>query len=185
MTLKNDWVNGDTFTPAQENSLATQVNTNTTDIGNRQPLDSDLTAIAALTPSNDDVVQRKAGAWTNRTVAQLKTDLAVATDITTAALVGISTQTASYTLVLGDAGKAVEMSNASAVIVTVPPNSSVAFPIGTVVELLQVGAGQVSVAAGAGVTINTASSLVARAQWAVLGLRKRATDAWVLSGDMV
>ena len=40
-----------------------------------QPLDSDLTAIAALTPTNDDIIQRKAGAWTNRTPAQLKTDL--------------------------------------------------------------------------------------------------------------
>jgi len=42
-----------------------------------QPLDSDLTAIAALTPTNDDIVQRKAGAWTNRTMAQVKTDLAI------------------------------------------------------------------------------------------------------------
>ena len=48
------------------------------DIG-AQPADSDLTAIAALTPANDDVVQRKAGAWTNRTQAQLKTDLAIGT----------------------------------------------------------------------------------------------------------
>jgi hypothetical protein len=50
----------------------------TTDLGNKQPLDGDLTAIAALTPTNDDVMQRKAGAWTNRTPAQLKTDLALA-----------------------------------------------------------------------------------------------------------
>lgn len=41
----------------------------------KQPLDGDLTAIAALTPSNDDVLQRKAGVWTNRTIAQLLTDL--------------------------------------------------------------------------------------------------------------
>jgi len=41
-----------------------------------QPLDSDLTAIAALAPTNDDIIQRKAGAWTNRTMAQLITDLA-------------------------------------------------------------------------------------------------------------
>jgi len=41
----------------------------------KQPLDSDLTAIAALTPSNDDFLQRKSSAWTNRTVAQVKTDL--------------------------------------------------------------------------------------------------------------
>lgn len=41
----------------------------------KQDLDSDLTAIAALSPSNDDIIQRKSGAWTNRTIAQLKTDL--------------------------------------------------------------------------------------------------------------
>jgi hypothetical protein len=42
-----------------------------------QAFDADLSAIAALSPSNDDIVQRKAGAWTNRTVAQYKTDLAL------------------------------------------------------------------------------------------------------------
>jgi hypothetical protein len=47
------------------------------DVG-AQPVDSDLTAIAALTPSNDDIVQRKAGAWTNRTMAQLSSDLGLA-----------------------------------------------------------------------------------------------------------
>lgn len=48
-----------------------------TDLAGKQPLDSDLTAFAALTPTNDDVVQRKAGAWTNRSMAQVKTDLAL------------------------------------------------------------------------------------------------------------
>lgn len=43
-----------------------------------QPLDSDLTAIAAIAPTNDDVIQRKAGAWTNRSMAQVKMDLALA-----------------------------------------------------------------------------------------------------------
>lgn len=43
-----------------------------------QPLDSDLTAIAGLTASNDDFLQRKSGAWANRTVAQVKTDLGLA-----------------------------------------------------------------------------------------------------------
>lgn len=45
-----------------------------------QPLDQDLTDIAALTPTNDDVMQRKAGAWTNRTLAQLRTDLGISAD---------------------------------------------------------------------------------------------------------
>ncbi|MER9912242.1 hypothetical protein NKJ71_16585 [Mesorhizobium sp. M0050] len=43
-----------------------------------QAYDPDLTAIAAIAPSNDDIIQRKAGAWTNRTPAQVKTDLALA-----------------------------------------------------------------------------------------------------------
>jgi major tropism determinant Mtd-like protein/baseplate protein BppL len=42
---------------------------------NKQPVDSDLTDIAALSPINDDVIQRKAGVWINRTPAQVKTDL--------------------------------------------------------------------------------------------------------------
>ncbi len=43
----------------------------------KQASDADLTVLAALAPSNDDVIQRKAGAWVNRTPAQLKVDLAV------------------------------------------------------------------------------------------------------------
>lgn len=48
-----------------------------TALDGKQPLDSDLTAIAALTPTNNDVLQRKTGAWVNRTPAQLKTDLSL------------------------------------------------------------------------------------------------------------
>jgi hypothetical protein len=51
-------------------STATQ-----TALNNKQDLDSDLTAIAAIAPINDDIIQRKAGTWTNRTPAQVKTDL--------------------------------------------------------------------------------------------------------------
>jgi hypothetical protein len=76
--------------------------------------------------------------------------------------------------------------NAVAVAInTATANSSVAFPTGTVIEILQVGAGQVTLAAGIGVTLNTPSSLLARAQWSTLGLRKRATDSWIVTGDMV
>jgi hypothetical protein len=46
-------------------------------LANKQPLDSDLTAIAGLSPLDNDVLQRKAGAWTNRTPAQFKSDLAL------------------------------------------------------------------------------------------------------------
>lgn len=46
-------------------------------LASKQPLDSDLTAIAELSPANDDIIQRKSGTWTNRTPAQLKSDLAL------------------------------------------------------------------------------------------------------------
>lgn len=49
--------------------------TMTTALAGKQPIDSDLTAIAAIAPNNDDVIQRKSGSWVNRTIAQLKADL--------------------------------------------------------------------------------------------------------------
>lgn len=48
-----------------------------TQIDGKQASDSDLTTIAGLSPSNDDVMQRKAGAWANRTMAQLAADMKV------------------------------------------------------------------------------------------------------------
>lgn len=45
---------------------------------NVEAWDADLDAIAALAPSNDDIIQRKAGAWTNRTIAQIVADIAAA-----------------------------------------------------------------------------------------------------------
>jgi hypothetical protein len=90
-----------------------------------------------------------------------------------------------YTLALADAGEVVELNNASAITLTVPPNSSVAFPIGVVVELFQQGAGQVTVAAGVGVTIRSPSSkLKMTGQYAGASLRKRGTDEWTLEGNL-
>jgi hypothetical protein len=97
----------------------------------------------------------------------------------------VNTQTASYTLVLADALKMVEMNVASANNLTVPPNSSVAFPVGTVVYLRQYGAGQTTLVQGAGVTIRSrGAALKLNGQYAEGMLTKRATDEWVLSGDI-
>ncbi|HEV7283658.1 MAG TPA: hypothetical protein VGN75_02295, partial [Kaistia sp.] len=99
---------------------------------------------------------------------------------------GFNTQTGTtYTLVLGDKGKVVEMNNASANTLTVPPNSSVAFPIGTWIDLRQLGAGQTTVAPGAGVTIRSnGSKLKLTGQYAGATLTKRATDEWVIDGNL-
>ncbi len=90
----------------------------------------------------------------------------------------------SYTLVLTDHTKLVTLSNASAITLTVPPNSSVAFAVGSVIDLAQIGAGQVTIAQGSGVTINATPGLKLRARYSGATLRKRATDTWLLFGDL-
>jgi hypothetical protein len=97
----------------------------------------------------------------------------------------LNQQAASYTLVLADKNKMVEISNASANTLTVPPNSSVAFPIGSTITILQTGAGQCTLTAGAGVTVNGTPGLKLRTTWSSATLIKRATDTWVALGDMV
>jgi hypothetical protein len=89
-----------------------------------------------------------------------------------------------YTAVLADNGKIVEMNNASANTFTVPLNSSVAYPIGAQINLLQTGAGQTTVVATGGVTINATPGLKLRTQWSSGTLIKRGTDTWVLLGDL-
>ena len=90
-----------------------------------------------------------------------------------------------YTLVLTDAGKMVTMTNGSANTLTVPPNSSVAFPVNSRIDLIQYGAGQTTVAAGAGVTIySSGSKLKLTGQYSGASLWKKASDTWVLVGDI-
>jgi len=98
--------------------------------------------------------------------------------------VEINTQTDSYTLVLGDATKYVRMNKGTACNLTVPLNSSVAFPVGTQILIRQVGAGQVTVVATGGVTITTSQTLLLRAQHSSASLIKVATDTWELAGDL-
>lgn len=89
-----------------------------------------------------------------------------------------------YTLVLTDAGKRVKQTNAGACTLTVPPNSAVAFAIGTTIEVSQGGAGAVTITAGAGVTIHSRGGLVVtNGQYALVRLYKEATDTWELTGD--
>jgi hypothetical protein len=97
----------------------------------------------------------------------------------------INTQTGtSYTLVLSDQLNVVTLNNASAITLTIPPNSSVAFPIGTSIDIIQLGAGQVTVAGGTGVTVNSTPTLKLRVQYSVGSCLKIATDTWIFMGDL-
>lgn len=118
---------------------------------------------------------------TARTAAELLADIVAAS--TTSA---INTQTVDYTLVLADGiNTIVEMNKATAVNLTIPPNSAVAFPVGTSIPITQIGAGQVTVVAGSGVTIRSKSgNLKITTQYCGATIYKRATDEWVLIGDL-
>lgn len=115
--------------------------------------------------------------------ASAATDYAQKSDVYQTAR-GINDQTASYTLVLGDAGKHVRMNVATANNLTVPPNSSVAFPVGTVITGVQKGAGQTTLVAGAGVTLNSTPGLKIAAQWGSFGIVKVGTDEWDVMGRL-
>lgn len=87
------------------------------------------------------------------------------------------------TLVLTDQGKFIYTTNGSATTITVPPNSSVAFPVGTQIDFAQYAAGKVTFAQGSGVTINSVSSLKSiAAQNGAATLVKQGTDEWLLTG---
>jgi hypothetical protein len=100
-------------------------------------------------------------------------------------LVVANRQTASYTLVLSDADKLVEMNVGSANNLTVPLNSSVAFSTGTQILLAQYGAGQTTVVATSGVTIRSnGAKLKLNAQYSGATLVKIAENEWYLFGDI-
>jgi hypothetical protein len=110
---------------------------------------------------------------------------AVEADVTNINELQQNSQTASYTLALSDAGSLVKMNVASANDLTVPPNSSVAFPIGTQILVLQQGAGQTTIVAGSGVSLfSKDSNLKLSARWCVATLIKLNTDNWLVVGDL-
>ena len=101
------------------------------------------------------------------------------------AMIAINAQVATYTAVLTDDGKLTTISSASANNFTVPPNSSVAFGIGTQLNIAQLGAGQTTIVAGAGVTLNSeGTKLKLKGQYAVATCVKTDTNTWFVVGNL-
>jgi hypothetical protein len=112
--------------------------------------------------------------------------LATELDAVATAMIAINAQTGTtYTTVLADDGKLITCSNASAIALTIPPNSSVAYGIGTQINIAQLGAGQVTITAGAGVTLNSeGSKLKLKGQYAVGTCVKTDTNTWFVVGNL-
>jgi hypothetical protein len=137
------------------------------------------TGTITLPTSTDTLVGRATtDTLTNKTLTDPKIDLA------------INAQTGTtYTFVLADDCKFVTASNASAITVTIPPASSVTYNTGSQLNIIQKGAGQVTFAAGSGVTIRSTAATAAapklRAQYSSATAVYEGSDVWYVVGDIV
>lgn len=115
---------------------------------------------------------------TNKTLTDPKINLA------------FDAETASYTAVLANNGQVVTMDNASANTFSIPTNASVAFPIGTQINVIQIGAGQTTIQAVTSGTTTiqstgaTAAAPKLRARYSMATCIKAGTDLWYVAGDI-
>jgi hypothetical protein len=155
--------------------------------------DGDITGVTAGTGIS--------GGGTSGTVT-VSIDTSVTADLTTAQTLTNKTltdpkinlafdaETASYTAVLANNGQMVTMNNASANTFSIPTNASVAFPIGTQLNVLQIGAGQTTIQAVTSGTTSilstgaTAAAPKLRARYSSATCIKAGTDLWYVIGDI-
>lgn len=104
------------------------------------------------------------GAWTTAQAIEVKTD--------------------SYTLVLADAGKLIRCNKATVMSITIPTNAASAYSIGQRIDIMQYGAGQVTIVGDTGVTLRATPTAKLRATYSTASIIKIATNEWVLAGDL-
>ncbi len=155
--------------------------------------DGDITGVTASTGLS--------GGGTSGTVT-VSIDTSVTADLTTAQTLtnkaltdpkinlAFDAETASYTTVLANNGQVVTMDNASANTFSIPTNASVAFPIGTQLNVLQIGAGQTTIQAVTSGTTTiqstgaTAAAPKLRVRYSAATCLKAGTDLWYVFGDI-
>jgi len=99
-------------------------------------------------------------------------------------VLNLKIQTANYTLQASDWSQTwIEFNSASALVLTIPADSTINFPIGTNILVSRYGAGTVTIAGAGGVNIRASSSLTLRAQYSMGGIIKRAANEWYFTGD--
>ncbi len=94
----------------------------------------------------------------------------------------VAAKTSAYTFASGDENKIIELNGTFTV--TIPPDSTFNFPIGTYINILQITSGTITIAGGAGVTVNGAPGLKLNSQWSGASIVKRSSNTWVAVGDL-
>ena len=115
--------------------------------------------------------------------------IALLTNTSVTPTFAVNAQTASYTFALTDANNTlVTINNASANTATIPPNSSVAFPVGTILNFAQTGAGQTTITQGSGVTITSTGAVATapktRVQYSACSAIQTSANNWLVIGDI-
>ena len=138
-------------------------------INTKAPLDAptftNLVTVSSTGIAFSDATQTKAGVPSITTISQ-KTD--------------------SYTLSnLNERDTLIEINKGTATTLTIPADGTVNYPVGTTLDILQTGSGQVTIAGAGGVTVNATPGLKLRTQWSSATLMKRASNTWVVFGDLM
>lgn len=123
----------------------------------------------------------KAQARANAGAASLTSGKVTATEASSA----MTTYTASHTLALADAGKLLLENSPGAIVVTIPTNATVAFPVGTEIEICQWNTGTVSITPASGVSIGSLDSLFTiSGRYGIVVLKQVVTNVWLLAGAL-
>jgi hypothetical protein len=185
-TVTSTMIADSTIVNADISASAAIALTKLADIAAGSVLMGNTSNTATATALTGDVTVNSTGVTAIGSGVIVNADISETAAIALTKLADISTnaQVGNYTLVLTDKNKIVEMNVGSANNLTVPLNSSVAFPVGSQINILQTGIGQTTIVATVGVTINSTPGLKMRAQFSYATLIKRATDTWVLVGDI-
>ena len=160
------------------------------------PTDGDIYIVRVGDANANDIAARDNGAWVYFTpkvgfIAWVVNDAEFVmwngtawVPVLRSPLMTINNQTAAYTLVLADINKVVRIDVATGVNLTVPNNSSVAFPVGSMIHVRQVDVGNVTIDPAAGVVVNSAETLMLRKDGSSATLLKVGTNEWDLTGDL-
>lgn len=194
LTIPNTFVNGNTIVAAEHNANFTAVKNFVDGLASGTNFDAGAINTEDIAASAITASKIATGAVTG---AKIETSVALTTpnigaatgtSLTTTGLVinriTINPIVGAYTFALADEGKLSEFDNAGATTITIAADSSVNFPVGAQLLLLQTGAGQTTFAGAVGVTVNGTPGLKLRAQWSSGVLIKRAANSWVLLGDL-
>lgn len=145
---------------------------------------------------NDVIVGRNVGPYASRGEPDKPGQMHVATDMRVASVADgaawielqglpVITRTTNFTFQPGDCARVVEAHSSADLIATIPANTTVAFPVGTVIQVDRMGAGNVEIREAPDVIIHSSGGRRRiRDRYEAISIRKRATNEWVLIGAL-